>query len=32
VSVAELQDISGPFGLGIERDLFFRPIKLKDIL
>lgn len=27
VSIAELESIRGPFGLGIERDLHFRPTK-----
>ena len=32
VSVKELQDIKGPFKLCIERDLYFQPTKLRDLL
>ena len=31
VSLSELQSVRGPMGLPIERDLHFRPTKLKDI-
>lgn len=27
----ELESVSGPFGLRIERDLYFKPTKIKDI-
>ena len=30
-SLSELQSIRRPFGLGIERDLYFRPLPVKDL-
>jgi len=30
-SLKELQDCRGPLGIGIERDLWFKPCPLKDI-
>jgi len=30
-SIKELTEIAGPFGLEIERDLYFSPIKAKDL-
>lgn len=30
-SLDELQSVSGPLGLPIERDLYFKPIKLSEI-
>ena len=30
-SLSELESIRGPFGLKVERDLYFKPTKLKDI-
>ncbi len=30
-SLSELENLRGPFGLKVERDLHFKPIKLKDI-
>lgn len=30
-SLSELQSIGGPFGLGVERDLYFKPQKLSEI-
>lgn len=31
-SLSELQNIKGPLGLKIERDLYFKPTKLKDLM
>ena len=31
-SLSELQNVTGPLGLKIERDLYFKPTKLKDLL
>ena len=31
-SLAELEGVKGPLGLKIERDLYFKPTKLKDIM
>jgi hypothetical protein len=31
-SLAELQSVRGPFGLGIERDLHFTPTKMSELL
>jgi len=31
-SLSELESIRGPLGLEIERDLYFKPMKLKDLL
>lgn len=31
-TLSELQDLKGPFGLGIERDMWFRPCKLSEII
>lgn len=30
-SLSELQSLKGPMGLGIERDMYFRPCKLSEI-
>jgi hypothetical protein len=30
-SVSELQQIKLPFGLGIERDMYFEPMKASDV-
>ena len=30
-SIKELQDVKLPFGLGIERDLYFEPIKADEL-
>ncbi|MGD9637522.1 MAG: DUF2958 domain-containing protein [Alphaproteobacteria bacterium] len=30
-SLDELEELQGPFGLKVERDLYFEPTKLKDI-
>ncbi len=30
-SLSELESIRGPFGLKVERDLYFNPIRLKDV-
>ena len=30
-SVSELQQIKRPFGLGIERDMYFEPMKASDV-
>ena len=30
-SLSELQSLKGPMGLGIERDMYFRPCKLSDV-
>ena len=30
-SLSELESIRGPFGLKVERDLYFKPIRLKDV-
>jgi len=30
-SLKELESVSGPYGLKIERDLYFEPTKIKDI-
>ena len=30
-SVKELQDVKLPFGLGIERDLYFEPVKASEL-
>jgi len=30
-SLRELESVSGPFGLKIERDLYFSPTKIKDL-
>jgi len=32
VSLSELQDVRGPFRLGIERDIFFQQAKLRDLI
>ncbi len=32
VSLLELESIRSPFGLGIERDLYFKPVKLRELL
>lgn len=29
--LAELEAMRGPFGLGVERDLYFRPCRLSDV-
>lgn len=31
-SLAELESVKGPFGLGIERDVFFTPKKIAEII
>lgn len=31
-SLEEFESIGGPFGLRIERDLYFQPTKLKDLM
>jgi hypothetical protein len=31
-SLSELQNVTGPLGLKIERDLYFKPSKLKDLM
>ena len=31
-SLSELQNVTGPLGLKIERDLYFKPMKLKDLM
>ena len=31
-SLAELEGVKGPLGLKIERDLYFKPTKLKDLM
>ena len=31
-SLEELESIKGPFGLRIERDLYFQPTRLKDLM
>ena len=30
-SLSELQDLKGPMGLSIERDMYFKPIRLSEI-
>ena len=30
-SLSELESTRGPFGLKVERDLYFNPIRLKDV-
>jgi Protein of unknown function (DUF2958) len=30
-SLAELQEATGPFGLHIERDIFFQPMRLSEV-
>ena len=30
-TLSELEEIAGPFGMEIERDLYFSPIKAKDL-
>jgi hypothetical protein len=32
VSLSELEAIRGPYGLRIERDIYFQPIKLRNLL
>lgn len=31
-SLSELESVKGPLGLKIERDLYFKPTKLKDLM
>lgn len=31
VSIDELEGIRGPYGLGVERDVYFRPVRLSEI-
>lgn len=31
-TLSELQSVSGPAGLKIERDLYFKPTKIKDLV
>ena len=31
-SLTELQSVRGPFGLRIERDLYFKPVKIKELM
>ena len=31
-SLKELQSVKGPLGLKIERDLYFKPTKIKDLM
>ena len=31
-SLSELQNVTGPLGLKIERDLYFKPMKLKELM
>ncbi len=31
-SLSEIKDARGPFGLKIERDLYFTPVKLKELI
>ena len=31
VSLSELEKLDGPFGLGVERDLYFEPTRLSEI-
>ena len=31
ISLSELERLDGPFGLGVERDLYFEPVRLSEI-
>ena len=31
-SLSELESVKGPLGLKIERDVYFKPMKLKDLM
>ena len=30
-SLNELENLEGPYGIGVERDMFFQPIKLSEV-